>query len=292
MRIIDIRALRPGVRVGRNLYKDRTLLLAKGYLVDEALLRTIADRNLRNLRVFVDDGTICEFEKKSGLYYVDVVEQQHGSVKLDAGLVVNGYIDSHSRLLVAGEVNVKEDILPYSHLSAHGKLTVQGEIYGCCVNACEKIKLGNVGSEEHTRTLISLQEFSLQKLIMLRNLNAMKANKMAPLLTKLREPVAKVTQLGKKINLLPVETRTKLMAAYQKYIELNTERKKIDAQQELLQAKMEDVSQTPKIQCYGAIHPGVTFRIKDEVFIVKEPMHRSEFFLNEAGKIEHKKIRE
>ncbi|ADU65282.1 protein of unknown function DUF342 [Desulfurispirillum indicum S5] len=291
MRIVDIRSLKTGTRVARNIYKDRVLLLSKGYIIDDAIIETIRNRELRNVKVFIDDGQISEFEKRGGVYNVDVVERHHKSVRLDAPLVVNGFIDVHSQVFVAGELKVMKEVMPYSHVSCHGPAIIYGEVYGCCLVACEKMEFSSLGSPDGMRTMISLQEYSLEKLVLLKELNEMKAAKIQPLMAKLVPPVTKVAKLGKKVNMLPDETKMKLLGAYKKYIELNEEKKKIATQLQILENKITEVATRPRILVRGPVHPGVTIRIKDSVMRVEEPLHSVEFTL-EDEKVQFKKIRE
>lgn len=290
MKIVDIRNLKPGGRVGRNLYKDKVLLLAKGYQIDDRVLETVRNHKLRNMRVYINDGELSEFVKQSGTYFVDVVERGHGSVSLDASLSVNGYVDSHSRLLVSGDLEVNEEVMPYAHISVHGKVVVHGDVYGCCLSGSERITLVNVGCAEQMPTLISLQPFTVRKMQVLRNLSVSKMQKIKPLMDKLKGPVSKVTALGQKVNMLPQETKVKLMAAYKKYREFHAEHKKLESQIEILDNRIEDASHRPRIECIGTVFPGTVIRIGDEALHITEPLAHVEFSLID-GRIQHSKIR-
>nr|WP_246347267.1 FapA family protein [Desulfurispira natronophila] len=228
---------------------------------------------------------------RGGVYYVDVVERHHKSVRLDASLIVNGFIDTHSQVFVAGELKVNREIMPYSHVTSHGPVVVTGEVYGCCLVGCEKMELSKVGSPDGMRTMLSLQDYSLKKLQMLKELNEMKAAKIQPLMAKLVAPVTKVAKLGKKVNMLPEPTKVKLLGAYKRYVELNEEKKKITTQLQILDEKINEVSARPRILVRGPVHSGVSVRIGDAMLFVKEPLHNVEFNL-EGDEVVYKKIRE
>lgn len=280
MKLIPLSHLVPGMKLAKDVYKGQTIFLSRHVPLTERVIDFLRSSGFSS-KIAIDDGTTCTVRQSSRGYEIEILEKQHGFLRLEGDVYIEGFAQAESELYCVGNVEVGGDVLAFATIVCTGTLTVKGRVAGATVVAGQNIIVMQAGSQYHLPTAIVCIDFQQKlnqesKKDFERELDSLQQN-----INKVGTVMAGYSRQQKEGVVQSPAERAKIKKIFSMYTVLQNNRKKIQQQVERLSVKP-----TPlRIHVQLSVAHDVTFGI-DDLRLSAEP-HSGEVFVSARDGVLH-----
>lgn len=280
MKLIPLSLLVPGMKLAKDVYKGQTIFLSRNVPLTERVIDYLRSSGFSH-KIAIDDGAVCPVRQSNRGYEIEILEKQHGFLRLEGDVYIEGFAQAESELYCVGNVEVGGDVLAFATIVCTGTLTVKGRVAGATVVAGQNIKVVQAGSQYHLPTAIACIDFQEKlnqeaKKEYERELDSLQQN-----INKIGAAMAGYSRQQKEGVVQSPAERAKIKKIFSMYTVLQNNRKKIQQQIERLSGESPPLS----IHVEMSVAHDVTFGIGD-LRLAAEP-HAGEVIVSARGGVLH-----
>lgn len=233
MKLIPLSLLVPGMKLAKDVYKGQTIFLSRHVPLTERVIEYLRSSGF-NHKIAIDDGAVCPVRQSSRGYEIEILEKQHGFLRLEGDVFIEGFAQAESELYCIGNVEVGGDVLAFASIVCTGALKVKGRVAGATVVAGQNIEVMQAGSQYHLPTAIVCMDFQHKlnletKKEYERELNSLQLN-----MNKIGAAMAGYSRQQKEGIVQTPAERAKIKKIFSMYTILQNNRKKVQQQIERL----------------------------------------------------------
>ncbi|WP_027388881.1 FapA family protein [Chrysiogenes arsenatis] len=154
MKLISVDGLRPGMKLARDIMLGKSILISRTMPITDSVIELLHGSGFQGRIVVEENGPPPAIRFRDGAHRIPILEKAHGIVELTGDVIVETFVEEGARLWCAGDLTIREDILPFAHILCTGKMIVQGSVTGATAVAGVSLEVGSAGNRYGIPTLL------------------------------------------------------------------------------------------------------------------------------------------